>query len=65
MHDFGVFGLVPINPDISYHQGGSYKSKVAGKECVTPITPKVMKEKLITLFLLVASIPLAFMICSQ
>lgn len=65
MNNFGVFGIMPLTgPVHNFYPSGSSKSEknAESKNNEMPITPAVFKEKIITFGLLIASLPLVFMI---
>ncbi|SPY66632.1 Uncharacterised protein [Providencia rustigianii] len=60
MDAFGVFGIIPINGHTYVPRRAQGRRKVT--ENVPPLTPSVFKEKIVTSFLLIASLPMVFMI---
>lgn len=65
MNNFGVFGIMPLTgPVHNFYPAGTGKSgKMAGdKGNEMPVTPAVLKEKVITAGLIIASLPVVFMV---
>ncbi len=63
MDTFGVFGIIPLSgPVHNFPQSGSSGRRPLTRKNDAPVTPAVFKEKIITSGLMIASLPVIYMI---
>lgn len=63
MNNFGVFGIMPLTGvNHNLPPMGPDKSGKRSKKNEAPFTPAIFKEKVLTSGLLIASLPIIFMI---
>lgn len=61
MHPFGIFGLLPLHSPTCHPNYGQGQKKKQ-KEIRLPVTPAVLKEKIVTSVLFIAGMPVIYMI---